>query len=86
MRKEIAEFVTGYVDKRTPVLIGTGSNTVKKSIELSRFSEDIGVDGIVVINPYYWQLSEKELLRYFDSVANSTSLPMMLYNFPERTG
>lgn len=85
-RKEIAEFVTVYVDKRIPVLMGTGSNTIKESIELSRFAESIGADGTVVINPYYWKLSEKELLNYFDSIANSNSLPMILYNFPERTG
>ncbi|AQQ54178.1 dihydrodipicolinate synthase family protein [Planococcus lenghuensis] len=86
LRKEITEFVTAYVDKRTSVLIGTGSNTIKESIELSRFAEQMGADGIVVINPYYWKLSEKELLRYFNSIANSTLLPMLLYNFPERTG
>lgn len=86
MRKKITEFVIDYVDQRVPVLIGTGTNTVLESVELSRFVERSGGAGAVVINPYYWKLSDKELLHYFDSISTSISIPMMIYNFPDRTG
>lgn len=86
MKKEIADFVISYIDGRVPVLIGTGSNTIKESVEFSQYVESIGGDGIVVISPYYWKLSDEELLHYFDSIAKSVSIPMMLYNFPDRTG
>jgi 2-dehydro-3-deoxy-D-pentonate aldolase len=86
MRKKITEFVIDYVNQRVPVLIGTGSNTVAESVELSRFVERAGGDGVVVINPYYWKLSDKDLLHYFDSISTSISIPLMMYNFPDRTG
>lgn len=86
MKKEIIEFVVSYVNKRLPILIGTGTNSISETIELSRFSEKAGVDGVVVINPYYWELSEMELFNFFNTVAKSISIPMMLYNFPQRTG
>lgn len=86
MKEEITEFVVDYVNKRVPVLIGVGSNTITESIHLSKFVEKIEGDGIVVINPYYFKLTDSELLNYFDSIANSVSIPMILYNFPDRTG
>ncbi|MFA1820821.1 dihydrodipicolinate synthase family protein [Virgibacillus oceani] len=86
MKEEVTEFVVNYVDKRVPVLIGVGSNTITESIHLSNFVEKVEGDGIVAINPYYFKLTDLELLNYFDSIANSVSIPMMLYNFPDRTG
>nr|WP_152658491.1 dihydrodipicolinate synthase family protein [Oceanobacillus sp. CFH 90083] len=85
-RKEVAEFTTNYVNKRVPVLIGTGSSNTREAILLSKHAEEIGADGIVVINPYYWQLTEVNLLHHFGDIANSVQLPVLLYNFPNLTG
>ncbi|CEI80492.1 MULTISPECIES: dihydrodipicolinate synthase family protein [Oceanobacillus] len=86
MKEEITDFVVNYVNKRVPVLIGTGSNTITESIHLSKFVEKVGGDGVVSINPYYFKLNNVELLNYFESIADSISIPMILYNFPDRTG
>ncbi|WP_080875996.1 dihydrodipicolinate synthase family protein [Oceanobacillus timonensis] len=85
-RKEVAEFTTNYVNKRVPVLIGTGSSNTREAILLSEHAEEIGADGIVVINPYYWQLTEENLIKHFGDIAEAVELPILLYNFPNLTG
>lgn len=85
-RKNTAEFATGYVNRRVPVFIGTGSSSTREAITLSQHSEDIGADGVVVINPYYWPLSEENLYSHYGEIAKSVSLPILLYNFPALTG
>jgi 4-hydroxy-tetrahydrodipicolinate synthase len=85
-RKAIAEFAIEHVKKRVPVLIGTGGTNARETIELSQHAQATGADGIVVINPYYWKVSEQNLLGYFEQVADSVTLPVMLYNFPALTG
>lgn len=85
-RKQVAEFSVNYVDKRVPTLIGTGSTNTREAIELSTHAQSIGASGIVVINPYYWQLTEDNLFNYFSEVSSSVDLPVILYNFPNLTG
>lgn len=85
-REEIAEFAITYVDRRVPVLIGTGGTSTRETIQLSQHAQTHGAYGIVVINPYYWKVSEPNLIRYFEQVADSVTLPVMLYNFPALTG
>lgn len=85
-RKAIAEFAVKYVGKRVPVLIGIGSTNTREAILLSQHAEQIGADGIVAINPYYWNLTEENLYHYFSDIANSVELPVLLYNFPTLTG
>jgi len=85
-RKAIAEFAIAHVDRRVPVLIGTGGTNARETIELSQHAQQAGADGIVVINPYYWKVSEANLIRYFEQVADSITLPVILYNFPALTG
>ncbi|MEN0614972.1 dihydrodipicolinate synthase family protein [Klebsiella indica] len=85
-RKTIATFVIGYVDRRVPVLVGTGGTNAREVIELSQHAQEAGADGIVVINPYYWKVSEHNLIRYFQQVADCVTLPVVLYNFPALTG
>jgi len=74
------------VNGRVPVLIGTGGTNARETIELSQHAQQAGADGIVVINPYYWKVSEANLIRYFEQVADSVTLPVILYNFPALTG
>lgn len=85
-RKEVATFCVNYVNHRIPVLIGTGSTSTNEAIQLSEHAEEIGADGVIVVNPYYWFLSEKNLIDHYSQIASSINLPMMLYNFPDRTG
>lgn len=85
-RKEIAEFATGYVKQRVPVLIGTGGTSARETLALSQHAQACGADGIVVINPYYWKVSEENLIHYYQQVADSVTLPIILYNFPALTG
>lgn len=85
-RKKFAEFVVKYVAGRVPVIVGTGSTNTKEVIELSKHAKDIGADGVVVVSPYYWGLSEKNLYQHFATVAEKVDIPIILYNFPDVTG
>ncbi|KAA8995230.1 dihydrodipicolinate synthase family protein [Affinibrenneria salicis] len=85
-RKQIAEFAVRHVNHRVPVLIGVGSTNSREAVQLSRHAAQIGADAVVAINPYYWQLTEKNLLGYYSDIAQSMALPVILYNFPALTG
>ncbi|WP_216831128.1 dihydrodipicolinate synthase family protein [Alkalihalobacterium elongatum] len=85
-RKEVAEFSINYVGKRVPVLIGTGSASTREVIELSLHSKEIGADGVVIINPYYWPLSDEHLFAHYAEIAENVDIPILLYNFPGLTG
>jgi 2-dehydro-3-deoxy-D-pentonate aldolase len=86
LRKEAAEFATQYVNGRVPVLIGTGTPGTKETISLSLHAKEVGADGVVVINPYYWQLTEESLFQHYAEIAEAVDMPIMLYNFPALTG
>lgn len=82
---ELFEFVVKEVKGRIPVLAGTGSNSTKATIELTQEAENAGVDGIMLVVPYYNKPSQEGLYAHFSQIAASTSLPIMLYNIPGRT-
>lgn len=85
-RQEIAELVINYVDNRLPVLIGTGSTNTREVIELSCHAIEQGADGVVVINPYYWGMSDENVYLHYHEVAKAVNGPIVLYNFPTLTG
>lgn len=68
------------------VLAGTGSNSTKEAISLSKYAEKVGVDGILVVVPYYNKPVQHSLIDHFSAIADSISLPIILYNVPSRTG
>ncbi|KAB2337738.1 4-hydroxy-tetrahydrodipicolinate synthase [Cytobacillus depressus] len=72
-------------DKRIPVIAGTGSNNTYESIELTKKAEQAGVDGIMVVAPYYNKPNQEGLYQHFKAIAESTDLPVMVYNVPGRT-
>ncbi|MGI9952047.1 4-hydroxy-tetrahydrodipicolinate synthase [Moorellaceae bacterium AZ2] len=74
------------VGDRAVVIAGTGGNSTAASIELSRQAEKVGVDGLMLVVPYYNRPSQEGLYRHFKAVAEATSLPILLYNIPSRTG
>jgi 4-hydroxy-tetrahydrodipicolinate synthase len=79
------KFVVEVVDGRIPVIAGTGSNNTKASISLTRLAEEAGVDGIMLVVPYYNKPSQEGLYQHFKAIAESTRLPVMLYNIPGRS-
>lgn len=81
----IYEHVVQVVNKRVPVLAGTGTNDTKKTIDATMKAVKHGVDGIMLVSPYYNRPSQKGLFEHFKVVASETDLPIMLYNIPGRT-
>ncbi|MFX0002334.1 MAG: 4-hydroxy-tetrahydrodipicolinate synthase [Candidatus Hodarchaeota archaeon] len=73
-------------NKNPFVLAGTGSNSTKESISLSQYAEKIGTDGILLVVPYYNKPAQHSLIDHFSAIADSVSLPIILYNVPSRTG
>lgn len=74
------------VNKRIPVVAGTGSNCTETAIYLSKEAERAGADGILVVSPYYNKATQKGLIAHFTAVADSVKIPMILYNIQGRTG
>mgnify|MGYP001028496435 FL=1 len=85
-RMALAETAVAIVDKRVPVLIGVGSTSTDEAVKLARHAEACGADGIVAINPYYWKVAPRNLDDYYQQIARSVSLPVIIYNFPDLTG
>lgn len=79
------QHVVQVVNKRVPVIAGTGSNNTYESIELTKKAEQIGVDAIMVVGPYYNKPNQEGMFQHFKAIAESTSLPVMLYNIPGRS-
>ncbi|QED49825.1 4-hydroxy-tetrahydrodipicolinate synthase [Cytobacillus dafuensis] len=82
---ELSKFVVKAVDGRVPVIAGTGSNNTRASISLTRQAEEAGVDGIMLVAPYYNKPSQEGLFQHFKAISESTALPIMLYNIPGRS-
>lgn len=83
---ELFSRVLDAAEGRVPVIAGTGSNYTQSSIELTKEVETLGVDGIMLVAPYYSKPSQEGLYRHFEAVATSVHLPVMVYNIPGRTG
>ncbi|KMY54100.1 dihydrodipicolinate synthase [Bacillus sp. FJAT-27231] len=82
---DLFKFVVEVVNGRVPVVAGTGSNNTRASIQLTKLAEKTGVDGIMLVVPYYNKPSQEGLYQHFRAIAESTSLPVMLYNIPGRS-
>lgn len=85
-RKQTIEFTVKTVNKRIPVIAGTGSNNTKSAIALSQFAEKAGVDGILVVTPYYNKTTQQGLISHYTAIADSVNVPIILYSVPSRTG
>ncbi len=79
------KYVVDKVNKRIPVIAGTGSNNTMHSVHLSQEAEKLGADGLLIITPYYNKANQKGLKAHFETIANSVKLPIILYNVPGRT-
>ncbi|KGP73539.1 4-hydroxy-tetrahydrodipicolinate synthase [Pontibacillus yanchengensis] len=81
----LLKHVVKVVNKRVPVIAGTGSNNTHASIELTKKAEQTGVDGIMLVAPYYNKPTQEGLYQHFSTIAAETKLPVMLYNIPGRS-
>lgn len=84
-KKQLFSKVVDIVNGRVPVIAGTGSNHTNGSISLTKMAEETGVDGIMLVSPYYNKPDQRGLYAHFKTVAESTKLPVMLYNIPGRS-
>ena len=84
--KEFVRRVVALVKGRVKVIAGTGANSTKEAIWLSREAEEAGVDGVLQVNPYYNKPTQRGLIAHFEAVAKSIKVPVVLYNIPGRTG
>lgn len=82
----VIEVVLEQAAGRVPVIAGTGSNSTAEAVEMTVSAEKLGVDGVLQVSPYYNRPSQEGLYRHFRAVAEATSLPVILYNIPARTG
>lgn len=82
---QLFAFVVEVVNGRVPVIAGTGSNNTRETIELTMRAEYAGVDGIMLVAPYYNKPCQEGLYQHFKTIAEATSLPIMLYNIPGRS-
>lgn len=84
--KAVIKFTAEKVNKRIPVIAGTGSNDTKHAVELSTYAESVGVDGLLIVTPYYNKTTQKGLYLHTKAIAESVNIPIVLYNIPGRTG
>jgi 4-hydroxy-tetrahydrodipicolinate synthase len=85
-RQELIRLAIATAKKRCRVLAGTGSNATQHAVADTKMAEKLGVDGALLVAPYYNKPSQEGLFRHFKTIADATSLPIMLYNIPGRCG
>ena len=85
-KKTLIKFSVELIDKRVPLIVGAGSNNTATSIEMSQYAESVGAYGLLLVTPYYNKTTQEGLIHHYNSIANKTTLPIILYNVPSRTG
>ncbi len=83
---ELIRFVVEQVDGKVPVIAGTGEPSTFETIKLSKEVEDLGVDALLIVQPYYYKPSNEELIAHYSEILNSIDVPVILYNMPKFTG
>ncbi len=83
---EVIKFCAETVKGRVPVIAGTGSNCTETAVYLSTEAEKFGVDGLLLVTPYYNKATQKGLFEHYKRIADSVKIPIILYNVPSRTG
>ncbi len=85
-KKELFAAVLKKINHRVPVIVGTGSNDTAGTIKMTQLAESWGVDGALCVGPYYNKPTQEGFYQHFKAIANSTKLPIIVYNVPGRTG
>lgn len=84
--KALMKFAVEKVNKRVPVIAGTGSNDTQYGLQLSQYAEKVGVDGLLLVTPYYNKTTQRGVIEHYRYIADRVSIPIILYNVPSRTG
>lgn len=85
-RKRTIEFAVKTANHRVPIIAGTGGNCTQSVIDFTKWAETAGVDGALIVTPYYNKTTQAGLIAHYTAIANSTKLPILLYSVPSRTG
>lgn len=85
-KKKVIKYTVETVNGRVPVIAGTGSNNTRHAIEQSKYAERVGADGLLIVTPYYNKTTQKGLIKHYEAIANSVTIPVIIYNVPSRTG
>ena len=85
-KKETIKFAIDVVNKRIPVIAGTGGNCTASVIEMTKYVESIGADAALIVTPYYNKTTQAGLLAHYNEISKNTNLPIILYSVPGRTG
>ena len=85
-RKQTIKFAIDTVNKRIPVIAGTGANNTKSAIEMSKYAQSVGADGLLIVTPYYNKTTQAGLIAHYSAIAKEVTLPIILYSVPSRTG
>ena len=85
-KREVMEIVKDEAKGQVPIYAGTGALTTREAIETTQLAEEVGMDAVSVVTPYFLSPSEDELYEHYAAIARNTSLPVLLYNNPGRTG
>ena len=83
---EVIKKCCEYVNKRIPVIAGTGSNCTQTAIKLSQEAQKVGADALLVVTPYYNKATQAGLIKHYTQIAEAVDLPIIMYNVPGRTG
>jgi 4-hydroxy-tetrahydrodipicolinate synthase len=81
----VIKIVVEQVNRRVPVIAGTGSNSTREAIEITRHAKELGADGALLVTPYYNKPSQEGLYLHYKAIADAVALPQVLYNVPGRT-
>ncbi len=85
-KRKVLEIVVDYAKGKVPVYAGTGAITTRETVKLTKMAEEIGVDAVSIITPFFISPTQNELYEHYQNIAKSTSLPILIYNNPGRTG
>ncbi len=85
-RTKIIKFSVCLIQKKVKLIVGTGSNSTKTAIALSKEAESLGADAVLSVTPYYNKCNQDGLFKHFKAIANAINIPLILYNVPSRTG
>ncbi len=84
--RDAIEFAVKRVNKRVPVIAGTGANDTAYAVSLTKFACEVGADACLVVTPYYNKATQNGLVKMFTTIADASTVPLILYNIPGRTG
>lgn len=85
-KKSVIDFTVKMVNHRVPVIAGTGGNNTKEVINLSKYAQDVGVDALLLVTPYYNKTTQVGLIKHYETIAEHIKIPIILYSVQSRTG